>query len=196
MSAALLVNAQQPAGAGAINTLTASEASSGWVLLFDGKTLSNWVPSGEADWKIEDGTITATKGSGFLATPKPYTDFEFKADFWADKTANSGVFIRCADNPIRAAGCYEVNIFDAHEQWPTGSINNLKTVLPDRPNTTDRWNTFEIIAKGTNLIVRVNGTTTVDVKDDRRPNGTIALQQGGGGAVGLVRFRNVKVRSL
>jgi hypothetical protein len=191
----LLVNAQQPSG-GAVNTLTASESAGGWTLLFDGKSIADWVPSGEADWRVEDGTITSTKGSGFLAAPKPLKDFEFKADFWVDKTANSGVFIRCADNPIRAQGCYEVNIFDAHEQWPTGSINNLKTVLPDKPNTTEKWNTIEITAKGTNLIVKVNGATTVDVKDERRADGTLALQQGGAGASGVVRFRNVKLRAL
>ena len=186
---------QSPAG-GPHNVLAASESAAGWTLLFDGRVISGWVPSGDVDWKVEDGTITATKGTGFLTTPKPYPDFEFKADFWTDKVANSGVFIRCGDTPPRAAGCYEVNIYDAHEQWPTGSINNVKTVLPERPNTTERWNTIEIMAKGSSLVVKVNGKTTVDAKDERLSTGTLALQEGGAGASGLVRFRNVKVRPL
>jgi hypothetical protein len=80
--------------------------------------------------------------------------------------------------------------------WPTGSINNLKTSLPDKPNTVGKWNTFEIAANGTRLVIKVNGRTTVDVEDTRLANGTIALQEGGAGASGLVRFRNVKVRPL
>jgi hypothetical protein len=44
--------------------------------------------------------------------------------------------------------------------------------------------------------VKINGATTVDVRDERRASGTIALQEGGANASGLIRFRNVKIRSL
>jgi len=189
------VNAQAPAG-GATNTLTAAESAAGWVLLFDGRSLSGWSPTGDVDWKVEDGTITATKGSGFLVTPRPYGNFEFKTDFWIDSMANSGVFFRCGQGNPGAMTCYEANIFDSHAMWPTGSINNLKTSLPDKPNTVGKWNTFEIAANGNHLVIKVNGRTTVDVQDQRLANGTIALQEGGAGAAGLVRFRNVKVRPL
>jgi hypothetical protein len=90
--------------------------------------------------------------------------------------------------------CYELNISDAHAEWPTGSINNVKSVLPEKPNTIEKWNTFEITAEGNHLILKLNGKTTVDVRDERRATGTIALQEGGGNASGLIRFRNVKVR--
>jgi hypothetical protein len=186
----LAVEAQQAS----TNTLSPSESKAGWTLLFDGRTLSGLSPTGDADWKVEDGTITATKGTGFLVTPRPYGNFELKADFWADKAVNSGIFIRCAEGPPGGMACYEINIFDAHAEWPTGSINNVKSVLPDRPNTTEKWNNLEITADGTHLIVKVNGKTTVDARDERRANGTIALQEGGANASGLIRFRNVKVR--
>jgi 3-keto-disaccharide hydrolase len=178
------------------NTLSPSESKAGWTLLFDGRTLSGMSPNGEADWKVEDGTITASKGSGFLITPKPYTNFELKADFWADKLVNSGIFIRCAEGTPGAMACYEINIFDTHAEFPTGSVNNVKSVLPDRPNTTEKWNTFEITADGTHLIVKLNGKTTVDARDERRANGKIALQEGGANASGVIRFRNVKIRPL
>jgi hypothetical protein len=187
----LLVEARQ-----AVNTLSPAESKAGWTLLFDGRTLSGLSPTGNADWRVEDGTITATKGSGFLVTPKPYTNFELKADFWADKAVNSGIFVRCAEGAPGAMTCYEINIFDAHAEWPTGSINNTKSVLPNKPNTTEKWNTLEITANGNHLVVKVNGATTVDVRDERRPGGTIALQEGGANASGLVRFRNVKIRPL
>ena len=189
------VNAQSPAG-GAPNALSAAESAAGWTLLFDGRSLSAWSPTGDVDWKVEDETITATKGTGFLVTPKPYGNFEFKTDFWIDGAANSGVFFRCGAGNPGAMTCYEANIFDAHAMWPTGSINNLKTSLPDKPNTVGKWNTFEIAANGNHLVIKVNGRTTVDVQDQRLANGPLALQEGGAGAAGLVRFRNVKVRPL
>jgi hypothetical protein len=189
------VSAQSPAG-GATNTLSAAESAAGWALLFDGRSLSGWSPTGDVDWKVEDGTITATKGTGFLVTPRPYGNFEFKTDFWIDSAANSGVFFRCGAGNPGAMTCYEANIFDAHAMWPTGSINNVKTSLPDKPNTVGKWNTFEIAANGNHLVIKVNGRTTVDVQDQRLATGPIALQEGGAGAAGLVRFRNVKVRPL
>jgi hypothetical protein len=179
------------------NTLSAAESKGGWTLLFDGRTLSGLLLKGDADWKVDNGTLTATKGMGYLVTPRPYGNFELKADFWADKVVNSGILIRCADGPPSGReACYEANIFDAHAEWPTGSINNVKSVLPDRPNTTEKWNNLEITADGTHLIVKVNGKTTVDARDERRASGTIALQEGGANASGLIRFRNVKVRPL
>ena len=191
----LTVSAQSPAG-GAANTLTPAESSAGWTLLFDGRALSGWSPTGDVDWKVEDGTITATKGSGYLVTPRPYGNFEFKTEFWIDNVANSGVFFRCGQGAPGAMTCYEANIFDAHAMWPTGSINNLKTSLPDKPDTVGKWNTFEILADGNHLVIKVNGRTTVDVQDQRLASGPLALQEGGAGAAGLVRFRNVKVRPL
>ena len=89
-----------------------------------------------------------------------------------------------------------MNIFDAHAEFPTGSINNVKTVLPERPNTTEKWNTFELMAEGNHLVLKLNGKTTVDARDERRASGTIALQEGGANASGVVRFRNVKIRPL
>jgi hypothetical protein len=186
----LPIGAQQASN----NMLSPAESKAGWTLLFDGRTLSALSPTGNADWRVEDGTITATKGSGFLVTPKTYGNFELKADFWADKAVNSGIFVRCAEGNPGAMTCYELNISDAHAEWPTGSINNVKSVLPEKPNTIEKWNTFEITAEGNHLILKLNGKTTVDVRDERRATGTIALQEGGGNASGLIRFRNVKVR--
>jgi hypothetical protein len=188
----LPIEAQQPA----INTLSPAESKAGWTLLFDGRTLSGLSPTGEADWRVEDGTITATKGTGFLVTARPYGNFELKVDFWADKAVNSGIFVRCPEGTPTAVICYEINIFDAHAEWPTASLVNLKSVLPERPNTTEQWNTFEITADGTHLIVKVNGRTTVDARDEKRASGTIALQEGGGNASGRIRFRNVKIRTF
>jgi hypothetical protein len=187
----------QPAGAqSAANSLSPNESSAGWMLLFDGRSISGWSPTGDADWKVEDGTITATRGSGFLVTPRPYANFEFKTDFWVDKAANSGVFFRCGAGNPGAMSCYEANIFDAHAMWPTGSINNLKSSLPDKPDTVGKWNTFEIQANGNHLVIKVNGRTTVDVQDQRLANGPLALQEGGANQSGVVRFRNVKIRPL
>jgi hypothetical protein len=57
-------------------------------------------------------------------------------------------------------------------------------------NAGNKWNTVEITAKGSRLVVRFNGTQTVDVTDTKHARGPIALQAG----VGTVKFRNVQIR--
>ena len=185
-------HAQQPPADGTHNALSASEAAAGWTLLFDGRTLSGWTQVGDADWRVEDGTMTATKGTGFLVTPRPYENFELKVDFWASEAVNSGVFVRCGEGNPGPRTCYEVQI--AAEA--TGTLVNVQPLPSDMPNAIGKWNTYEISAEGDHVSVKINGTTTADVQDQRLASGPIALQEGGRGEMGLVRFRNVKVRPL
>jgi hypothetical protein len=57
--------------------------------------------------------VQADKGSGFLVSKKSYTDFQIRAEFWADPAANSGIFIRCTDpQKISSKNSYEINIYD------------------------------------------------------------------------------------
>src|SRR5688572_4996060 len=45
------------AGGSAANTLTPTERTAGWTLLFDGRSLAGWQPSGQAVWSVEDEMI-------------------------------------------------------------------------------------------------------------------------------------------
>jgi hypothetical protein len=187
-------------------SLTPAEAAAGWKLLFDGKSLSGWSPSGTADWKVSDGTLTFTTGRGTLATTQSFSNFELRLEFWAAKDANSGVFLRCAPAGNGNA-CYEINIFDSHETAPTGSIINLQpgnppavvhSVLPDRPTTAEKWNTYDITADGTHLVIKVNGKTTSDVREEKLKlvSGSIQLQAGGPDGPGIAKFRNIRIRTF
>ena len=84
------------AGGSAANALTPAERAAGWTLLFDGRSLAGWQPSGQAVWSVEDGMIISRgKAPGILRTITTYQNFELKADFWADDTMNSAIFVRC-----------------------------------------------------------------------------------------------------
>lgn len=173
----------------------AKQASSGWMTLLDGTTLSGWNMIGNADWKVADGYVEATTGNGYLVTPASYANFELTAEVWVDApTANSGIFIRCS-NPttINQGNAYEVNVYDARPDQ-TGATGAIVDVAPPLVKMTaaGKWNTFEIRAEGNHLTVVMNGVKTVDVRNDKYASGPIALQHG----AGVVRFRNVKIRPL
>jgi len=164
-----------------------------WVTLFDGKSLDGWVRSGDANWQLTDGAVMADGGTGFLLTGKPYDDFDLQLEFFVSPDANSGVFLRCAKPAeIGAATCYEVNIFDQRPDpaYRTGAIVDVAkpSVMLDTGN---KWNNYEISARGKHLVVKLNGQTTVDVENDKFASGPIALQYG----AGRVMFRNVRIRA-
>jgi hypothetical protein len=175
----------------------------GWTTLVDGdKGLENFNRQGDANWRAEDGAIVADKGKGgFLVTKNSYKDFKIHAEFWADHTTNSGIFIRAA-NPakIGADSSYELNIYDKRPDpsYGTGAIVNLAKVDP-MPKAGGKWNTFDITAKGNNLTVVLNGQKTVDTQDAKFPQGPFALQFGNGpndAPGGVIKFRKVQVKSL
>ena len=171
--------------------------SAGWVALIeDGKGLENFDRIGDANWRAEGGLIVADKGKGgHLVTKQSYKDFQIYAEFWADHTTNSGLFLR-AQNPkqIGANKSYEVNIFDQRpgQEYSTGAIVDFARVGNPPPKAGGKWNTFEVSMKGNHLVVVMNGQKTVDVRDSKFADGPIALQLGRG----TVKFRKVSVRTL
>ncbi len=178
----------------------APAAQSGWVSLFDGETLANWKPTGDANWRLENGAIVADGGNGFLVSNEAYGDFQLRAEFWVDAETNSGIFIRCTD-PDKVTGqtAYEVNIWDTRPDptYGTGAIVNVAKVEP-MPKAGGQWNVYEITAKGSQFIVVLNGQMTVNAAEDSKlPRGHIALQHGLGvnnNDKGVVKFRKVEIK--
>ena len=174
--------------------LTSQEITSGWVSLFDGETMFGWQPRGDAKWQVADGTIQVSEGgAGMLATTTEFADFELQAECWIDDKANSGIFLRCPmEGTIDSENAYEVNVYDPHKKWPTGSINNVARTRT-RVKSVGKWSLFSIRAEGDKLSVMVDGKRTVMAKDTKHARGVLALQYNG---AGTVRFRNIKLRPL
>lgn len=175
-----------------------SESEAGWVTLVEGQSMGDWDRVGDANWTTTDDGLVANalvgKDLAYLVSKVPYKDFQIRAEFWTDAEANSGIFIRC-DNPkvIDGKTCYEVNIFDKRPDpsYGTGAIVDVAKVNP-MPKAADKWNTYEITAKGDHLTVILNGEKTADVDDTKHASGPIALQYGSG----LVKFRKVQIKAL
>jgi hypothetical protein len=184
---------------------TSSDA--GWVTLIDGeKGLENFDRLGGANWRAEGGAILADKSpdNSYLVTRQSYKDFMIRAEFWADPRTNSGIFIRAQDpKKIGADNSYEVNIYDARpgQEYATGGIVNFaKIPVPNPPGykAANKWNTFEITAKGSVVTVIFNGQKTVEMNDGKFPQGPFALQFGNHGKEpgGVIKWRKVQVRPL
>jgi 3-keto-disaccharide hydrolase len=177
----------------------ASGQSDGWITLLDSTKVGDWTEVGKANWSMKDGAYSADKLDGkdlsYLVSKDSYKDFQIKAEFWTDEDANSGIFIRCdGRDKIDAKICYEVNIFDKRPDpsYGTGAIVDVAKVDP-MPKAAGKWNTYEITAQGSHLVVVLNGQKTVDVQDSKHnAGGPFALQYGSG----VVKFRKVQIKPL
>jgi len=180
-----------------------SGSDAGWTTLIDGaKGLENWNRVGDANWRAEDGAIVADKGKGgHLVSKNSYRDFRIRAEFWADHSTNSGIFIRLSDPAkITATNSYEVNIFDQRPDpsYGTGAIVNVAKVVP-MPKAGGRWNTYEITAKGAQLTVVLNGAQTVNVENAQFAQGAFSLQFANGAndaPGGAIKWRKVQIKEL
>ena len=188
---------------------TSGAGGGGWVTLLDGsnpKTLDNWNRAGgEANWRFVDGALQADKGAekatSHLVTKNSYKDFQLRAEFWADHTTNSGIFIRIQDTKnIASKNSYEVNIYDQRPgpEYGTGAIVNFGRVDP-MPKAGGKWNTFLITAKGPSITVVMNGVQTTSITDSSFASGPFSLQFGNrekGAPGGAIKWRKVEVRPL
>lgn len=185
------------AAAAAVLAPIPARAASRFRPLFDGRSLAGWTPVGDANWRIEDGMITADRGGiSFLVSRDSYRDLELRAEFQVSADANSGLFLRCQDRArITADNSYEANIFDTRPDptYGTGAIVNVARVAPPFPRAGERWNVMTVRVQGDRFHVALNGRTTVAAaRDDRWREGPVALQYG----AGIVRFRRVAIRPL
>ena len=176
-----VIAAQAPAGAG-------------WITLFNGKDLSDWDVTGNANWRVVGGILEADMPRGFLLTKESYADFDLRAEIWVTPDSNGGVLFRITDpkNPGIENG-YELNINDKRtdQTGRTGSIVNVAKPLVQY-DSGNKWTTIEISTRGPHMTATLNGVLTAEADDAKYKSGPVSLQAAGG----IVRYRNVQIRPV
>lgn len=161
--------------------------------LFDGRTLQGWTPLG-GDWKVEAGAIVCDGGeSGWLRYDgATFTDFVLDFEFRTAADGNSGIFIRSAKDGRPWESGYEVQIFDQHPKFPTGSFVNdiLATGGKIRAG---QWQRMTIRAQGEKFQVKLDGKQVLDGTARKSATGYIGLQYNKGKKI---EFRRIRIHTL
>lgn len=197
----------------------------GFVSLFDGKTLENWMPIGlgKAEYRVKDGAIygVTKKGSPntFLASKKQYGDFELQFDVKVHDKLNSGVQIRSrpkteADGkPVGRIFGPQVEIEASPGQagyvYGEATGRGWLSAKPRDKNHSHNhikngeWNTYRIVAKGPRIQTWINGQMVEDLADEEiyktHPKGHLGLQVHGiGKQAGPydVSWKNIRIKEL
>lgn len=186
-----------------------------WVLLFNGKDLTNWKLHGDqpGGWAVEDGLLVGRSwdANHLFSESGDFENFHLRAELKTEHHSNGGIFIRtpfALDRSGKFPSGYEAQILHSHAGGPwTGSL--LTTGVPaieqlpqERPVlAAGEWFTMDVIAVGNILTVKINGKTTTNIRDGSilYPKGHIALQamvEAGVTTPTIIQFRKIEAKRL
>jgi len=185
----------------------------GFVPLFNGKDLTGWTGDTKG-YVVEEGVLVCKPG-GNLYTAKEYGDFVFRFEFKLTPGANNGLAVRA---PI-GGGAYngmELQILDnTADKYKNlqpyqyhGSIYGIVPAERGHQSPVGDWNSQEVIAKGRQLTVILNGATIVDANldeastpetMDHKEHKGLEREKGHLGFLGhgsVLYFRNIRIKEL
>ena len=186
---------------------------SGWISLFDGKTLDGWkVSENPEQWKVDDGAIVAAGPRSHLfyigddpSHPAEFQNFDFKADVMTTPHSNSGIYfhVKFQESGFPQTG-FEVQVNNSHgDPVRTGSIYHIvKNYVP--PAKDNEWFTEEIKVdtKSSNIQTLVNGKIVCDYTEPPGLKGTMEVLDKGTFALqahdpkSTTYYKNIKVKRL
>lgn len=193
------------------SSVAMAQEDGGWIEMFDGKSTKGWKINENPDsWEVKDGMLVC-KGERshlfYVGQDKPFENFHFKAEVKTTKGSNSGIYFH---TQYQESGWpkygYECQVNITHKDKKKSSGLYAVQDVADPPAKDDEWYTQEIIVKGKNIKLMLNGEILVDYTepDDKEAfsdsferrlgKGTFALQAHDPDSV--VYFRNLKVKRL
>ena len=173
--------------------------------IFDGKTLKGWTPAPGGKWEVKNGAIVGTspkseRRHGILLTDKQYSDFVVKAKFRVN-AGDSGFYFRAE----RVKSAVSVNGFqvEVDTTQETGGLYETggrawvhrptAEVIQKRGYKKGEWADLELSAIGRNIVVKINGVVSTELKNDKgRLKGYIGLQLHGG-QVMHVEYKDIMI---
>lgn len=194
-------------------TSTSKTTGSGWISLFDGKSLAGWkVNENPESFKVENGAIVANGQRSHLFYDGPvgnhnFKNFEFKAQVMTTPGSNSGIYFHTEfQKEGWPAKGYEVQVNNTQSDWRrTGGLYAIEDVKL-APAKDNEWFTQHIIVRGKKVTVKINGKTQVEYTEPDNPerpegmeqrllsSGTFALQ--GHDPDSKVFFKDIMVKVL
>jgi len=123
------------------------------VVLFDGRTLSEWRAAddagGPARWKVADGYMEVVGGTGGIATARSFGDVQLHLE-WASPASPTGEGQERGNSGVFLMGRYEVQILDTYqnETYADGYAAALYGQYPPLVNATrapGQWQTYDIV---------------------------------------------------
>ncbi len=187
----------------------------GWQSLFDGQSLDGWKSfEKQLVWRVKDGCMVSSGGANgqgdtliYEGDPKVFKNFHITSEIKTTQGSHAGILFHVRGDLTKPeTNGFLVGINTSNEAAnKTGSLWNVKHIHQS-PVKDDEWFLQEIIVKGKQVVVKVNGKVMVDYDESapkkkntpqtnkRLGEGTFVLQGRSPGR--KTYFRNIKVKRL
>lgn len=185
------------------------DAGPGWVQLFNGKDVSDWLPSPTpmGTWAVVDGVLEArTAFRDYLFTKRGnYRNFHLRVEAKINVGGDGGLLFRCEhglSSKFKTVRGYEAEMSDLPDGTPQGTL----WLGPEGPNNKvpakrgkfrpGQWFIEEVIANEGHIVIKIDNEVVVDYVDKAElyREGHIALQVWGDKTE--LAFRKVEIREL
>lgn len=193
-------------------TILMAADDEGFTPLFDGKSFQGW-EGDEKFFRIEDGAIVAgtlkekIPRNEFLCTEKKYGDFELRMKVkLVGEGANAGIQFRTKriSNPPNEVSGYQADMGDGwwgalyDESRRNKVLTGPKKEAMDKIVKKEDWNEYVIRAEGPHIQLWVNGTKTVDYKeeDDKIDRSGVIAVQIHGGPPSEASYKEIRIKEL
>ncbi len=159
------------------NTLTEQEIADGWILLFNGKDLSNWRKFNSQDnpgpgWKIEDGVLKKAGKSpgGNIVTKDKYKDFTLTWEWAISKNGNNGIkYMVNESRPATPGPEYQMLDDNGHPDGKIGPKRQTAALYDIIPPSAEKklkpvgeWNSSSIIVQENKVQHWLNGDLVLE----------------------------------
>ena len=179
---------------------------SGFVPLFDGKSMKGWVGN-VGGYEAKDGVLTCLPGKGKggkIFTEKEYDNFIIRFEFKLTPGANNGLALRCPLEGKPASKGFESQILDNSSKRYLnkkpfqyhGSLYKRVAARRGFLKPVGEWNRQEVILDGDRIKITLNGEVILEDKDLSR------FKRPGKGHIGFlghgskVQFRKIELKEL
>lgn len=185
----------------AIGWHAARSVVSPWKPLFNGKNMTGlFVRADPKSWTVKDGHLVGAGYFNYVYTNRDdFQDFHCRVEMKLNAAANSGIVFRCVPEHGMPHG-YEAQLGDGQFG---GLYLGPSGLNPADPITTrplgvppDTWFTVEVIVKGPNVTVKIDGVTVTEFVEVQptRARGHLGIQSGSKDTI--VTVRKFEVRDL
>jgi hypothetical protein len=204
-----------------MTSLSEEEKTQGFVSLFDGTNLDSWTGN-SSGYLIEEGVVVVNPdkagegGGGNLYTKEEFSDFIYRFEFQLTPGANNGIGVHA---PLEGDAAYvgmeiqvldnEADIYKALQPYQYhGSVYGVIPAKRGFLKPIGEWNQEEIMVKGTQIKVTLNGTVITEGDyAEASKNGTMDHKEHPGllrttghlGFLGhgdVLRFKNMRVKVI
>jgi hypothetical protein len=137
---------------------TSAAPPSDAIVLFDGKTLDQWVSTKDkspAKWTVANGVLTVNKPAGNIETRRSFKNYQLHLEYRVPKDitgsgqgrGNSGVFLASTGS---GDGGYELQILDSYDNatYVNGQAGSLYKQHPPLVNASRKpgeWQTYDVV---------------------------------------------------